>query len=259
MDKYYISLKEFKKNPKAFSSNEINRLCSIQHLSEKFMREMKDHLNWICISRYQKMSEPFMEEMRYYIVWYELCGWNNQTVLTEQFMDKMALWLDWNAVSRSRKFGEEFMLRHLDQLNPDRMQENSKLRDILENYEKFITTFLKYDRYSVKWAGYNYPSNISIEFIREYKDVIDFSKFISSFISNGKGTEFVDEFHNYFNNDTWDRIEGRLYDFDFDFILKYSDHWKYGRYNNPADNWRNGNKYTPEQRAYLRSMWNLHQ
>jgi len=38
-------------------------------LSEEFIRDFKDQLDWDGISRYQQLSEDFIEEMKNYVNW----------------------------------------------------------------------------------------------------------------------------------------------------------------------------------------------
>lgn len=252
---YYIPLKEFKQKPENYNSNAIHRICRSQILSKKFMREMKDWLDWEDISQYQKLDEEFMREMKDKIDWRTLCGYNKKVYLSEFFMEEMEDYVDWYVISRFRSFSEDFMLRHLDKLCPDRIQENHHMYDITRHFEKFATPFLKYNRNSFSWDSWSYY-NISIDFVREYADVIKFDKIIPIFISGGKGLKFVEEFSNYFDDQAWARIENRLYEFDFDFIIKYSDKWKYLSYTNPVSGSYYGQKnYTEEQKEIINKLW----
>lgn len=251
---YYVPLKEFRQYPARFTSKEIGRLCRSQILSKKFMREMKDHLDWNMISQFQDLDEDFMREMKDYIIWSSLIRNNTKVYLSEYFIEEMADYMDWGAISSCRQFSKEFVLRHLDKLDPDRIQDNLKARDLFNSFEEFADLFLKYDRHSFKWDAYNY-TDMSFEFVREYKDVIKFEKIVPLFISIGKGTEFVDEFKDYFNEDAWARVESRLYNFDFNFIVKYSDRWKYLKYNNPADNRFRHVKFNEWEIEFLKNLW----
>lgn len=254
---YYVPLKEFKNNSSYFTNDRIvNRICRSQILSKKFMREMKDKLNWNLISQYQKLDEDFIEEMKDKIVWSSLIRYNKKVHLSESFIEKMVDYLDWDAVSSCVSVSKEFVLKHLDKLNPDRIQDNYQMREIFDSFEEFANMFLRYNRHSFKWEGWNYP-NMSIEFVREYADVIKFERIIPLFVCSNNREKFVEEFNSYFNEEAWMKIECRLYEFDFDFIIKYSDHWKYLKYNNPANNLFRHVKFTEDEIKNLNRLWEL--
>lgn len=251
---YYAPLKEFRQYPARFTNKEISRLCRSQILSKKFMREMKNHLDWNIISQCQALDEDFMREMKDRIIWSSLIRYNKKVYLPEYFIEEMTDYMDWGAISSCRQFSKEFVLKHIDKLDPDRLLDNFRVRDLFNSFEEFANLFLKYDRNSIKWNAYHY-TDMSIEFVREYADVIKFEKIIPLFISIGKGKEFVEEFKDYFNDEAWSRVEGRLYEFDFNFIIKYGDKWEYNSYNNPADNRFRRVKFNETERIFLNNLW----
>ena len=69
----------------------MTTICDNQVLSQDFMREYKDIVDWSAISRSQRLSESFMEEMKDYI--------------------------DWTWASYKQKMSAHFIETHLDDIN----------------------------------------------------------------------------------------------------------------------------------------------
>ena len=54
----------------------VQLVSSSGSLSEEFMREFADKLDWSVISMHQKLSESFLREIRYKIDWRYYCRTN---------------------------------------------------------------------------------------------------------------------------------------------------------------------------------------
>jgi hypothetical protein len=59
-----------------------------QKLSEEFIREFKDNVNWSEISKYQKLSEEFIREFEDEIKWYSISTYQK---LTKEFIKEFGL------------------------------------------------------------------------------------------------------------------------------------------------------------------------
>ena len=170
----YISLKEFRKNPKNFSDQDKVWLCSKQKLSEKFMRDMKDYLIWNLVCTYQDLSEEFMGEMKNYV------DWNMISIcqeLSEEFMDKYSEYLNWHEISNKQAFSEEFAWRHLDEIDVDTLMRNVFCDTFSETFYRAL-----FHRYWNKQKGnckflispsYHGPK-FSKDFVREFRDMFNF-------------------------------------------------------------------------------------
>ncbi len=248
---YYTSVKDFKANWENYSSSEIRDMCRRQKLSKKTLREMQEHLDWDTISQYQPLTEELMFEFKDKINWSQLIRWNKKIQLTEQFVEKMADYIDWTALSRSRFLSEEFVQKHADVLDADALFGNYKNRNI--HTINVLDHFLKNgwrDKY--KWLN-NIYEGVTFEFVREYKDIIKFCRIMNCF--SNKIEKFVDEFGQYFTREDWDTAERFLYNASFDFIVKYSEHWRYTTYSNPLG-YHNNNNFTEEQKDFINNLWN---
>ena len=106
-------------------------------LSEEFIRENSNKLDWYCISIYQFLSEQLIIE-------------NSNLV-------------DWFLIARYQKLSEEFIIKHFEKLNLDRISKFQKLS------EEFIRKF--YDK--VDWYYISEYQKLSEEFIQEFSDLVD--------------------------------------------------------------------------------------
>lgn len=249
---HYVSIKMFREHPENFNESEITMLCSRQKLSFKFLKEMKDHLNWIVLSRTQDFTDEMIEEFKDYINWQYLCRWNRKFKFREEFAEKYADYVDWEGIGKTKHISKEFVLRHID-----RMDANS----VFGNYNNYsvrtaevLDAFLKKDRNSYNWFN-SISETFPLNFIREYVDVINFSRIMQTSVM-AYGKKFVDEFHKFFKKDDWKTLEHYLYYFDFDFIIKYSDYWTYDKYTNPVNyhSFR-GIQLEGWQKEVLKELW----
>ena len=63
-------------------------ISQYQTLSENFIREFKDKVDWDSISRYQRLSEEFIEEFKNKIYWNKLFKYNEKVNLSKEFKRK---------------------------------------------------------------------------------------------------------------------------------------------------------------------------
>jgi len=101
-------------------------------ITEEFIRENKDEINWeeICIC--QKLSEDFIREFHNKVNWEEIscCQKLNENFIRE-FQDKVY----WNYISTFQKLSEEFIREFKDEVDWTRISGCQKLS------EKFIREF----------------------------------------------------------------------------------------------------------------------
>jgi hypothetical protein len=108
-----------------------------QTLSEEFLRDHIDDLEWGAVSQYQKLSEEFIfefaDKIKFGNVSYaqtlsenvirkfqDRISWANiskQQILSEDFMREFEDNLNWSYISRYQVFSEEFMLEFIDKLD----------------------------------------------------------------------------------------------------------------------------------------------
>ena len=77
-----------------------------QILSEDFIREFQDKVNWECISHHLKLSEIFIREFKDKVDW--LCISIFQT-LSEDFIREFKDKVDWECISKFQTLSEDFV------------------------------------------------------------------------------------------------------------------------------------------------------
>ena len=84
-----------------------------QKLSESFIREFQDKVNWSCISEYQKLSELFIREFQDKVDW---C-WNSMCQkLSESFIREFQDKVNWAGISSHQKLSESFIRKFQDKV-----------------------------------------------------------------------------------------------------------------------------------------------
>jgi protein tyrosine/serine phosphatase len=81
-------------------------------LSEKFIKEFENKVDWDCISICQELSEEFIEK----------------------FQNK----IDWQFISWYQKLNEKFIRKHLNKLNIKHILKHRKLSN---NFKDFLKTY----------------------------------------------------------------------------------------------------------------------
>ena len=75
-------------------------------LSEEFIRNNKDKVDWDYISKYQKLSEDSIIEFEDYVVWYYISGYQK---LSEDFIREFKDKVNWECISEYQKLNIEFI------------------------------------------------------------------------------------------------------------------------------------------------------
>ena len=188
----YISIKEFRKNPEKFSSIQIAFMCGHQKLSKKFMRDMAKYLNWENICSFQDLSEDFIDEMADYVKWNYI--WHYQK-LSEQFIekhlqDREKYNFSWANLQYNWRiyYHKAFIYKHWNELNV-----LATINYISDCDEELWRVVMNDDRYKdEKFAISTNLYNVSINFLREFEDRIDFNQRIAYYFRLDEN--FWDEF-----------------------------------------------------------------
>lgn len=184
----YISIKQFRKNPRLYNQRKIQYMCGHQKLSKKFMREFKDILSWPDISFYQTLSEEFIEEMKDYVCWRSI--YNCQR-LSIQFLEKHINddSFEWQYVCRNYKiyFSKEFILKHYNEMNMMAVMEHSEMS------EEIWRMILNDEKYKDElFVISNHITKVSIDFIRQFNQKLDLNYRLSYMYNNND--KFFEEF-----------------------------------------------------------------
>ena len=104
-----------------------------QTLSEEFIREFKDEVYWSPISESQKLSESFIREFADMVFWDKI---SQHQVLSEEFIREFADKVDWTGISIYQTLSEDFIREFQDNVNWDYIFGNQTLSK--EFRQKFI-------------------------------------------------------------------------------------------------------------------------
>lgn len=133
-------------------------------LSEDYIRNHKDQLNWVIISKNQKLSEPFIEEMKDKVNWYYLC--QNQH-LSEPFLRKWKNKFNLNDIFQFQKVSEEFIRETIFYL----LDTN---QDDFSFYWKYVITYQTISKDLIREVKEKFREfDLSANLICEHQDTID--------------------------------------------------------------------------------------
>lgn len=144
-------------------------------LTEDFIREFEDKVNWNWISKYQHLSEDFIREFKNKVNW---CCVSTYQRLSEDFIREFADRVDWTYVSVTQHLSEEFIREFKDKVYWASISRYQHLS------EDFIREFA--DR--VKWRLISKYQHLSEDFIEEFNDRV-----IKSFVTDSWHYKSVEE------------------------------------------------------------------
>ena len=123
------SIEQFKDKVK-FNWFRIN----IYHkLSEDFIREFKDYVDWRWISEYQKLSESFIREFKDEVYWGYI---SMDQKLSEEFIREFKDKAVWYRISEYQKLSEDFIREFKDKVNWYRINKYQKLsEDFIKEFD----------------------------------------------------------------------------------------------------------------------------
>ena len=135
------------------------RLSLCESLTEDFIQEFKDKVDWTCISRYPHLSEDFIRRFADRVDWYYISAYQ---CLSENFIREFADRVAWGWIVKYQQLSEDFIREFKDKVNWNYISANQHLS------ENFIREF----KDEVNWAWISAYQHLSKEFIEEFKDKI---------------------------------------------------------------------------------------
>lgn len=186
---YSWRMKQFIKHPYA-SRLRRDRICREETLSEDFMRQYKDFLNWTELSLRQEMSEEFIYEMKDKVDWRHIL---NRSLLSETWLRNHADEINWKSLSSSNQtLSNEFLREFQDKIEWDRF---SYYRRGFDN--KFVEEFAQ----KLEWCGMARKAKMSERCIRQHMFEMRNSYSFWSDISEYQtlSEQFMEDFANHIN------------------------------------------------------------
>ncbi len=117
-------------------------------LSEDFIREFQDKLDWICVSYYQELSEEFIREFKNKVYWNNI-SYNQK--LSEEFIKEFKDDVNWNIIYLNQELSFEFMEKFKQLLKYD-LSNPIYLGVINDAKNKNLKSFLKKQANSTFWG-----------------------------------------------------------------------------------------------------------
>lgn len=195
------------RNPFKLSRNDWT-IISKQNIDEKFMLKWKEFLDWKAICTYQKLNEKFIERLSLKYLYLDCIAAHQ--VLSEEFMDKYANNLNWSLLCSSQYMSEEFIREHLNLVKFGQFPFNSKLNLSID----FIREFAD----KMDWEGWWLFQPIKYKELYEFKDTVYDWRQISR--NSNLPIEVIEHFKNELN---WEDVclKNHLSE---DFMEKYIDY-----------------------------------
>ena len=192
-------------------------LCDSIKLSEDMIRQLDEYVDWNIISKYYKpFTAEFYIQYKDKLNWFNVC--NNNRCLSESVIEECSEFMDWCALSECVKLTEDFVRKHEDKISWNNLSGNLEC--------KFSLDFIS--EYKDKWNWYYICDYYSLpeDFIRQHIDYINWYS-ISRYriLSSQLIRDFADKVD-------WKGISIQPY-LDINLIKDYPDKvcWKYIFYN----------------------------
>ena len=135
------------------------RLSLCESLTEDFIQEFKDKVDWTCISRYPHLSEDFIRKFADRVDWYYISAYQ---YLSENFIREFADKVGWYWISRCQQLSEDFIREFKDKVN----------WYYISAYQHLSEDFIREFKDKVSWGWVSKYQHLSKEFIEEFKDKI---------------------------------------------------------------------------------------
>ena len=139
------------------------------YLTDEFIEEFKDKLNWLHLLTYQRVNEALLEKYIQYIDWTAATAHQQ---LSEKFMDKytdeITKHLCWCIISTHQKLSEEFIKKH----------KNSLDWFLICKHQHLSEDFISKHTGKVNWNNVSRYQTLSEGFIKKYMKQLNISKIL---------------------------------------------------------------------------------
>lgn len=142
-------------------------LCDNIILSEDMIRQLDEYVDWSIISKYYKsFTAEFYIQYKDKLNWFYVC--NNNRYLPESVIEECIDFIDWCALSKCVKLSENFVRKYQDKIYWNNLSANNECNFSLD----FIS------EYKDKWNWFyicDYKS-LPEDFIRQHIDYINWNR-----------------------------------------------------------------------------------
>ncbi len=132
----------------------------LQPLTEEFIEQNSDKVNWSNVSVRQTLSEEFIERNSDKVDWCHISAFQK---LSEGFIERNADKVNWDNISSRQKLSEDFIER-----NSDKVNWNS-----ISVFQKLSEGFIESNSDKVNWSNISACQKLSEGFIEQNSDKVD--------------------------------------------------------------------------------------
>jgi hypothetical protein len=129
-------------------------------LSENCIREFQKELHWKMMSQHQNLSESFIREFQNKVDWVKVSKHQN---LSESFIVEFQNKVDWKKISKHQNLSESFIVEFQNKLNWQKISKHQNLS----------SSFIKQFENNLSWFGLSCNKKLSRDIIREFQNKID--------------------------------------------------------------------------------------
>ena len=133
------------------------RLSLCESLTEDFIQEFKDKVDWICISRYSHLSEDFIRKFADRVDWYYISAYQH---LSEDFIREFADRVTWDWLVKYQHLSEDFIREFKYKVD----------WTYISTYQHLSEDFIREFKGKVNWIRISKHQHLSEDFIEEFKD-----------------------------------------------------------------------------------------
>ena len=133
------------------------RLSLCESLTEDFIQEFKDKVDWICISRYSHLSEDFIRKFAGRVDWFYISAYQ---YLSEDFIREFADRVTWDWLVKCQHLSEDFIREFKDKVD----------WTYISTYQHLSEDFIREFKGRLNWIRISKHQHLSEDFIEEFKD-----------------------------------------------------------------------------------------
>ena len=133
------------------------RLSLCESLTEDFIQEFKDKVDWICISRYSHLSEDFIRKFADRVDWFYISAYQ---YLSEDFIREFADRVTWDWLVKYQHLSEDFIREFKYKVD----------WTYISTYHRLSEEFIREFKGKVNWIRISKHQHLSEDFIEEFKD-----------------------------------------------------------------------------------------
>lgn len=104
------------------------KFCSKYRLTDDFIKQNADQLNWMAISQFQFLSSTILCDYKDKVKWRYASEFQ---ILDEETIEKLSDFVDWFIISKHQQLSKQFIVKRFDKLSLEQLSKNYMIDDNL--------------------------------------------------------------------------------------------------------------------------------